>query len=117
MSRVLSLGFMGLVVAGLSSVGYGQCGATGSMYGGYAPQYRFYSPSCGMSGGYAQPYYYAPQPYGYGPPSRYQGGGTFGPQGSGSRSYYQQPTYQPAPSYSAPQGSGGRGLMQGSGSR
>lgn len=131
MSRALRAGLVGLVVTGLGSISYGQCGGTCHVPGSYSPQYRAYSPvhSGCTSGGYAQQNYYGPQYQRYSPPTYYQGSGFGGgmmsaPQGSGSRffapgpSSYPQPTYQPAPGYSAPQGSGARSYpSQGSGSR
>lgn len=138
MSRVLRAGLVGLVVMGLGSISYGQCGGTCHVPGSYSPQYRAYSPvhSGCTSGGYAQQNYYGPQFPRYSAPTYYKGDGFgggasiappqmyFAPQGSGSRSFapgpssYPQPTYQPAPGYSAPQGSGARSYpSQGSGSR
>lgn len=142
MSRIVSFGLVGLLVASFSSIGYAQCLGVGYFSGGYTPSYRGYSGQHPVYGGrctqqrlfFAQPnnscnqwpHYSIPQ---Y--PSRgnvtpnYEYEGTYSsPQGSGSRgimpapNYPGQPVFQPGPSYSAPQGSGSRSYpSQGSGSR
>ncbi len=132
MSRIVSLGLVGLVIASISSNGYAQCGGLGHFSGGYGPSYRgyrsqhpvyggrypqqrlYFAPSnnyCNQSPGYAIPQY----PSGGNVTPNYGYGATYsGPQGSGSRgatpapNYPRQPAFQPGPSYSAPQGSGSR---------
>ncbi len=142
MSRIVSFGLAGLVVASISSIGYAQCGGFGQFSGGYPPYSRGYSSQHPVYGGryLQQRFYFAPphnscnQSPGYSIPQypsggnvtpNYGYGATYsGPQGSGSRgitpapNYPGQPVFQPGPIYSAPQGSGLRSYpSQGSGSR